>query len=49
MQRRSRVGSKGELLPPKAMSEKLGLRLCTEVIYSIDSGRLIVEPVPTFE
>ncbi len=41
----SRVGSKGELFPPKEFREKLGLRACTKVIYKIESGRLIVEPV----
>jgi bifunctional DNA-binding transcriptional regulator/antitoxin component of YhaV-PrlF toxin-antitoxin module len=45
----SRVGSKGELFPPKEFREKLGLRACTKVIYKIESGRLIVEPVPTLK
>lgn len=45
----SRVGSKGELFPPKKFREKLGLRACTKVIYKIESGRLIVEPVPTLK
>jgi bifunctional DNA-binding transcriptional regulator/antitoxin component of YhaV-PrlF toxin-antitoxin module len=45
----SRVGSKGELFPPKAIREKLGLRACTKIIYKIESGRLIVEPVPTLK
>ena len=43
----SRVGSKGELFPPKEMREKLGLKACTKVLYKVDSGRLIVEPIPT--
>lgn len=42
----SRVGSKGELFPPKEIREKLGLQACTKIIYKIDQGRLIVEPVP---
>ena len=44
-----RVGSKGELFPPKEFREKLGLRACTKVIYKIESGRLIVEPVPSLK
>jgi AbrB family looped-hinge helix DNA binding protein len=47
--RESRVGSKGELFPPKEMREKLGLKACGKVIFKIDSGRLIVEPVPTLK
>jgi bifunctional DNA-binding transcriptional regulator/antitoxin component of YhaV-PrlF toxin-antitoxin module len=45
----SRVGSKGELFPPKELREKLGLRAFTKVIYKIESGRLVVEPVPSLK
>jgi len=45
----SRVGSKGELFPPKEIREKLGLAPHTKVIYRIEDGRLIVEPVPSLE
>lgn len=45
----SRVGSKGELFPPEEMREILGLKACTKVVFSIESGRLIVEPVLTIE
>lgn len=45
----SRVGSKGELFPPKKIREKLGLRTQTKVIYRIEEGRLVVEPVPSLE
>ncbi len=45
----SRVGSKGELFPPKEMREKLGLRAHTKVLYKIEDGRLVVEPVPSLE
>jgi AbrB family looped-hinge helix DNA binding protein len=45
----SRVGSKGELFPPKEIREKLGLKPCTKVLYKIESGRLIVEPIPTIK
>lgn len=43
---KSRVGSKGELFPPKAMRDKLGLKACSEVVFTVESGRLIVEQVP---
>jgi bifunctional DNA-binding transcriptional regulator/antitoxin component of YhaV-PrlF toxin-antitoxin module len=43
----SRVGSKGELFPPKKIREELGLQACTKVIYKIEQGRLIIEPVPS--
>jgi len=43
----SRVGSKGELFPPKEIRDKLGLQACTKIIYKIEQGRLIIEPVPT--
>ena len=42
----SRVGSKGELFPPKKIRDKLGLRPKVKVIYKIEDGRLIVEPIP---
>jgi bifunctional DNA-binding transcriptional regulator/antitoxin component of YhaV-PrlF toxin-antitoxin module len=43
------VGSKGELFPPKEMREKLGLKACSKVIFKVESGVLIVEPVPTIK
>jgi bifunctional DNA-binding transcriptional regulator/antitoxin component of YhaV-PrlF toxin-antitoxin module len=46
---KSRVGSKGELFPPKDIREKLGLRAHVKVIYKIEDGRLVVEPVPNLE
>jgi len=46
---KSRVGSKGELFPPKDIREKLGLRAHVKVIYKIEDGRLVVEPVPSLE
>jgi len=45
----SRVGSKGELFPPKEMREKLGLRAHVKVIYKIEEGRLVIEPVPSLK
>lgn len=46
---KSRVGSKGELFPPKEIRETLGLHAHTKVIYKIEGGRLVVEPVPSLE
>jgi bifunctional DNA-binding transcriptional regulator/antitoxin component of YhaV-PrlF toxin-antitoxin module len=46
---KSRVGSKGELFPPKEIREKIGLHAHTKVIYKIEEGRLVVEPVPSLE
>jgi AbrB family looped-hinge helix DNA binding protein len=43
------VGSKGELFPPKEIREKLGLRPRTKVLYRVDDGKLIVEPVPSLK
>jgi len=45
----SRVGSKGELFPPKKIREKLGLKPYAKVIYRIEDGKLIVEPIPSIE
>jgi len=46
---KSRVGSKGELFPPKEIRERLGLRAHARVLYRIEDGRLVVEPIPTLE
>jgi len=46
---KSRVGSKGELFPPKEIREKLGLRAQVRVIYKVEEGRLVVEPVPSLK
>jgi len=43
------VGSKGELFPPKEIRERLGLRAHAKVLYKIEGGRLVVEPVPSLE
>ena len=49
MLKEGRVGSKGELFPPKEIRDKLGLKPHTKVIYKVENGRLIVEPVPSLE
>lgn len=43
------MGSKGELFPPKAMRERLGLEPRTRIIYREEEGRLIVEPILKLE
>ena len=45
----SRVGSKGELFLPKKVRERLGLRPGMKVIYRVEEGRLLIEPVPSLE
>ena len=44
-----RVGSKGELFPPKEIREKLGIKPHMKVIYRVEKGMLIVEPIPCLE
>jgi len=44
-----KVGSKGELFPPKEIREKLNLRPNTRVLYRERQGILMVEPIPTLE
>ena len=46
---KSRVGSKGELFPPKEIRERLGLHAHSRVLYKIEDGRLVVELVPSLE
>ena len=40
------VGTKGELLPPKRIRDRLHLKSGSTVIYRVDVSRLIIEPVP---
>ena len=47
--RQSRVGSKGEFFPSKGIREKLKLTAHAKVIYKIEAGRLIVEPIPNLK
>lgn len=44
-----KVGSKGELFPPKELREKLDLKPNRRVLYHEKNGVLIVEPIPTIE
>jgi len=40
-----KVGSKGELFPPKKLREILGLDSNMRVLYKIRHGKLVVEPI----
>lgn len=44
-----RVGSKGELFPPREIREKAGLTPFRKILYKIEEGKLIVEPIPCLE
>ena len=44
-----KVGSKGELFPPKEIREKIGLIKGQRVLYRIVKGRLVVEKIATAE
>ncbi len=44
---KSRVGSKGEIFPPKEIREKLGLRPGVEVDLTVEDSKLIVRPIPS--
>ncbi|HUT80848.1 MAG TPA: hypothetical protein VMZ29_06570 [Candidatus Bathyarchaeia archaeon] len=44
-----KVGSKGELFPPKKIREKIGLKEGQRVLYRIVQEKLIVEKIATFE
>jgi bifunctional DNA-binding transcriptional regulator/antitoxin component of YhaV-PrlF toxin-antitoxin module len=44
-----KVGSKGELFPPKKIREKIGLKEGQRVLYRIVQGKLQVEKITAFE
>jgi len=46
---KSRVGSKGELFPPKEIREKLGLKPHSTIIFRVEDNKLVVEPIPRLE
>jgi len=46
---RGRVGTKGELFPPKKLRDEVGLRPRAEVRYRTEEGRLVVEPLPALK
>ncbi len=43
---KTKVGSKGEIFPPKEIREKLGLRPGTEIDMKVEDDKLIVQPIP---
>jgi bifunctional DNA-binding transcriptional regulator/antitoxin component of YhaV-PrlF toxin-antitoxin module len=42
-----RVGKRGELYPPKEIREKLGMSPGRKVLYKVELGCLVVEPIRT--
>jgi bifunctional DNA-binding transcriptional regulator/antitoxin component of YhaV-PrlF toxin-antitoxin module len=44
-----RVGTKGELFPPKELREQAGLEPSSRVSYRVEDGRLIVERIPNLD
>lgn len=42
-----KVGSKGELFPPKSIRGQIGLKKGDQVLYRVVSGKLIVEKIKT--
>lgn len=44
-----RVGSKGELFPPKELRKKVGLDANSRVRYTVEDGRLVVESIPDLD
>jgi len=44
---KTKIGSKGEIFPPKEIREKLGLAPGTEVDLQIEDSKLIVRPIPS--
>jgi len=38
-----KVGSKGELFPPKSIREQMGLIKGQKIVYHVFNGRLIIE------
>jgi AbrB family looped-hinge helix DNA binding protein len=43
---KAKVGSKGEIFPPKKIREKLGLRPGTELDFKVEDSKLIVQAIP---
>ncbi len=43
---KSKIGSKGEIFPPKEIREKLGLRPGVEIDLKVEDSKLIVRPIP---
>ena len=43
---KSKIGSKGEIFPPKDIRQKLGLMPGTEIDLKVEDSKLIVRPIP---
>ena len=43
---KSRVTKKYTIYIPKAIAEAVGLREKSEVIISVENGRIVIEPIP---
>jgi AbrB family looped-hinge helix DNA binding protein len=43
---KTKVGSKGEIFPPKEIREKLGLQPGTELDLKVEDSKLIVQAIP---
>ena len=43
---KSKVGSKGEIFPPKEIRERLGLRPGTDIDISVVDDKLVVQTTP---
>ncbi len=43
---KTKIGSKGEIFPPKKIREKLGLLPGTEIDMKVEDDKLIVQPIP---
>jgi bifunctional DNA-binding transcriptional regulator/antitoxin component of YhaV-PrlF toxin-antitoxin module len=44
-----RVGSKGELFPPKQIRERAGLTPSKKILFRIEDDKLIVEPIRSLD
>lgn len=44
---KTKVGSKGEIFPPKEIREKLGLTPGTAVELKIEDSKLMIRPIPS--
>ena len=43
---KSKIGSKGEIFPPKEIRERLGLRPGTEIDLKVEDSKLVIRAIP---
>ena len=43
------VGKKYDLYPPKEIREELGLKPGQKVLYRVETGKLVIEVIPSIE